>query len=396
MRITVRWATLALALLALTSPSVSATDVKIPYLELITRGTLTDGQFGFQSQGEMDLAVQGGERFTGQVVLDFTADSLEDPATQLLSFQLAAITWQAASGLPVAISWFIGEKSTFCAGDLFEALGASAAVGTRYSGFLHFPESETPYEGIHTVEGTGLQLDLVPRERNLLFSLYLYQDAQIDGDGDPATFDPGFYSADLRTALASRGLKLEAFLGATFPDPHSIWGTYRGGLLFHASDDGVEFLAQIGIPRWSPGAEPLDIGLLYMLFEPRVRLGPLAIIPTFFWHPAYYRQVPTGEQAFDININLQIGRPESRPEAEADGELEAEQPPARLLGGLETLFTYQIEQSGSAQSELQISLVPYLRLHSSAISWEVRLSSRLWPFSWSDLVEAFLSIQAEL
>ncbi|GAH78886.1 unnamed protein product, partial [marine sediment metagenome] len=213
----------------------------------------------------------------------------------------------------------------------------SLPLATSYRGFLHFPEG-TIYDGIHLINGTGLQLDFNSNPEKFFLSFYLYQDSMVDADGKPETLNPGYYSADVRSAFNFEKIKLEAFLGGTFPTPDSAIGYYRGGLLFYAQDVGVEFLAQLGITRWAPLDDPIGIELFYLLFEPRIRLGLLSIIPTFFWRPAYYHQQSTGDQALDVNINFQIGDPGRTP----------------VSGGIESNLAYRI-----SQNEINIKVSPY-------------------------------------
>ncbi len=361
--------------------AAGAANVNVPLLELYTRGAVDGGRFGFISRGEMDLLVEGGYKFGGRVVLSFSSTNLEDRnITSTLSFKSATIMLREILGLGLSAAYFIGEGPTFASGALFPEYFGTAPVATHYQGFLHFPESVT-YEGIYTVQGTGLAVDWAAAPGALMLSAYLYQDSRLDADGDSTTFDPGFYSADLRAALNLPRLKLEAFAGATYPAPDALYGYLRGGLLFYAADatePTVEFLAVAGIPRWAPGVDPFEFNLFYFLFEPRVRVDFLAIIPTFFWRPAYYGQESTGEQAFDVNLNLQIGRPDR----------------SVVSGGLETTFVYQMEQAGATVNELRLTLAPYVQLNTSGVLWDFRISTRALPFDPNELIEVFLAVKA--
>jgi hypothetical protein len=365
----------------LANGTVFSANVTVPSLELYTRGVNSGGTFAFESEGDMDLLVEGGYKFGGLVVLNYTSTSLETPPLTSgsgLTFKTARITQRELFGLPLSFSYFIGEGYTFCSGDIFPQYFGVNPVATAYRGLMHFPEG-IRYDGIYTLKGTGLQFDLTPQGETLLLSYYLYQDSNIDSDSDPTNFEPGYYSSDLLFALNFNKLKLETFVGATYPAPDSSIGYYRGGLLFYASEESVEFMAQVGIPRWSPVKDQFDMSLFYLLFEPRVKIGFLSVIPTFFWRPGYYSQQSTNEQAFDVNLNLLLGGTAA----------------TKISGGLESNFSYQTESGGATISEFRIRLSPYLQLLTSGVIWEIRVNGKLWPYSYSDLIECFFSAKAE-
>ncbi len=373
-----RW---LLIFLILPAAPIFGANINVPSLELYTRGNLRNGIFGFSSRGEMDLLVDGGYKFGGRIVLGFNSTTLEEDSldgTSLLSFKTASITFRDVFKLPMDFTYFIGEEGTLGSGDIYPDFFGTVPIATRYRGYLYFPDGII-FDGIHTINGTGFQLDLFPNKELFLLSLYLYQDSMVDADGDPLTFDPGYYSADIRPVLNFEKVKLEAFLGTTFPAPDSTVGYYRGGLLFYAAEEGVEFLTQLGIPRWSPLTEALGIHLFYLLFEPRIRTGPLSIIPTFFWRPVYYHQQETGERALDVNLNIQLGRPPLNP----------------VSGGIEGNFTYLLEMAGTARNELRLKLSPYIMFAAPGMLWEIRLNTKLMPFTVNDMFECFLTIKAE-
>jgi hypothetical protein len=302
----------------------------------------------------------------------------------LLVFKTAEIELRNLFSLPLDLAYFIGESDQFGSGKVFaEKLGA-VPLASRYPGYAHFWDSRLEYkgyEGIHTPRGTGIELDYWLHENRALLALYAYQDGRFDADPSPTVFelDPGHWSMDLRAALSFSSIKLEAFAGATYPTPDASYGYLRGGLLFYAADKGVEFLAQIGLPRWAPGTDTFDIGLLYLLVEPRLRLGVLSVIPTFFWRPSYYLLTSTGEQAFDINLDLAIGKPEEWP----------------LAGGLESNFVYQTEKAGALVNEFRIKITPYVQFLSPGVVWEVRMNTNVWPFDAGQLLELLLVVKAE-
>ena len=371
--------------LALTSPAFGA-GVNVPSLQLFTWGRLESGVFGFDTRGDMDLRIDGGYKFAGRVLFGFSSSTLETAAfNDMLSLTSATVTLRKLFGLPLDFTWFVGEAGSFCTGELFPERFGSPPVASRYHNFVHFPSSEYTYQGIATPNGTGLELDWTPGEGRALLSWYLYQDSSIDEDGDYRTLDWGHFSTDLRAALNFDRVKLEAFFGATYPVPDGSLGYYRGGLLFYAAEKGVEFLAQVGIPRWNPAVDAIGADLLYLFVEPRVRFGALAIAPSFFWRPGYFVNrdtrvlEDTGEQAFDVNLDLQLGKPGEWP----------------VAGGIEGRFVYQTEELGVPVNQIRATASPYVRLLTAGVTWELRVPVKLYPFVPSNPAEVFFTIDAE-
>jgi hypothetical protein len=365
---------------------VFGANVIVPLLDLVTWGRLESGVFGFDTRGDMELRVDGGYKFAGRVLFGFSSSTLETAAfNDMLAFRAARVTLRELFGAPLYFTWFVGEGETFCSGALFPDLFGSPPIASHFPGFLHFPAGDYTYVGIYSPNGTGLVLDWLPGERKAQLSWYLYQDSSIDEDADPATLDWGHFSTDLRAALNLDRIKLEAFVGATYPVPDGSLGYFRGGLLFYAAEQGVEFLAQVGIPRWNPSTDPIDIDLLYLLVEPRVRFGAFAIVPSFFWRPRYFQNEDTqvmeetGEKAFDINLDLQVGKPGQWP----------------VGAGLEANFVYQTERAGVSVNEMFFKLSPYFQILTSGVTWELRVPVHLFPLDASDPAQVFLSVEAE-
>ena len=141
----------------------------------------------------------------------------------------------------------------------------------------------------------------------------------------------------------------------------------------------MEFFAQVGIPRLSPGSDAFSINLFYLLFEPRVHLGLVHIIPTFFWHPQYYLQQSTGELgSFDVNLNFLFKKNDD----------------PRLSGGAEANLVFRNEEATSAQ-QLRAKVSPYLSFVTSGVLWDLKVNVNLFPFSLSSLIDVFLGIRAE-
>ncbi len=356
-------------------PSMASTaNITVPYMELITRGTMSNGLYEMSTRGEMDLAVEGGYKFGGMVTLNYKSENIEDiAATSSLSFKGAGLIIKDIFSLPLSFQYFVGENDTLCSGDDFTKIFGSIPITTQYAGYIYFPEGII-YDGIHTISGTGLKFTLLPNDKSL-YSFYFYQDANITHDvSGTSQFWPGHYSTDFRFMMNLKNLKIETFLGATFPI--STMGIYRGGILFYTADQGVEFLVQAGIPRWDPVSDLFGINLFYLLFEPRVHMGIFSIIPTFFWHPQYYLQKETNELgSFDVNINFLFGNPQKSP----------------ISGGFESNLAFTT--IGTQQFLVKAS--PYVSFITQGVIWKIKMNARIWPFNINSLIETFIGIRAE-
>ena len=217
------------ALFILSSPLYGAT-INVPTLELMTRGFMQSGLFGFTSRGEFELQIEGGYKFGGRIALSYDSTNLEGSLADVgVTFRSAGIEIRQLGGLPLALSFFVGEDDKFCSADAFPRLFGTAQISTRYRGFFYFPDSII-YDGIHQVRGTGFVADFPTDNERFFGSLYVYQDLNITRTIDGlASFWPGHYSADLRGVLNFERVKLEAFLGGTFPTPGAAaYGYFRG------------------------------------------------------------------------------------------------------------------------------------------------------------------------
>jgi len=362
-------------------PACFCANVAIPSLELITRGTMESGVFGLATRGEMDLRVEGGYKFGGLISFTYVNNTIEeDPFGVGLTFKTATITMRQLFALPIDFSFFVGQSDVLCSGDGFTETFGTASFATRYRGYLYFADGVL-YDGIHQVKGTGLKLNLAPLKDTLSLSVFAYQDAHFttdvtETDGSVSTYlDPGHYSIDARVLANLPAMQVEGFAGTTL-SMDSLYGYWRGGLLFHASNQNVEFLAQIGIPQFDPATDStFNIDLFYLLFEPRLHLGLLSIIPTFFWHPGEYLQVSTGESgSFDINLNFMLGDEVKTP----------------LMGGLEGNFRFV-----KSEGNFLIKASPYLSFMTPGVIWNFKLDCKLWPFDAADLVETYIGLKAE-
>ncbi len=146
--------------------------------------------------------------------------------------------------------------------------------------------------------------------------------------------------------------------------------------MYYDTGSGGQFFTEIGIPRWDPVNQALNLDLFYLLFEPRLDFGSFAIIPTLFWHPAYYEDQPTNQvSTSNVNVLFRFGNPNVDP----------------TTGGFETELDYSTV--GSSQISTYVS--PYLRVVASGIIWRMKVNLKVFPFSTSDLVEAFFGVQTQ-
>lgn len=363
---------------------VSALDVRIPQLELSTVGASTEDSFALSSSAIARIAFTGGPKFGGAIELGASADQLEDylrEGTPLpLSMGLLSFTAYRLGNLPLDISWFLGAGDAFCNGDSFSTWFEDAPAGSDYRGIQYFPngingDSTLQYDGIHRTSGTGLRVAL-NHSRNTLTAFYLYQDmdlarAENDGDGEIGAIDDlimnsGFWSGDIRFLYNSNNVKFEAFTGVSFPMAGA--GTWRGGLLaFISTGTGADFLLQAGIPRWDSNVA-IDIDNFFFLFEPRIAMGPTSLHITLFYHPYWYRQQVTGDQAAtDLNLRFTIGGIQR----------------SLMEGGLETTILFRGQSGG--EGPIGISINPFFSFLHSGVRWD--LKAMVDPFMFSDITK---------
>lgn len=360
-----------IGLLFTTAALLPAANISIPVFELLTYGSLEGGSLSLSTSGLIDLLIEGGYKFGGNLALEMESDDLEsladpdgtDPKTLL--FKSAGVTVRNLFSSPLELTYFTGRTDIFCSGQDFPSLFGSEPFASGFTGPLYFPAG-IRYDGIHRVNGTGMKLSSGGLSSRLKLDLYLYQDAFLGS---------GFYSTELRYLMSLERFKLEAFGGASFPVSDA--GIYRGGvLLYYSMDIGGEFLAQFGIPRWDPANadEPLSLDLFYFLFEPRVTFDNFSIILSFFKHPKYYNQRLTAEtDAVDINVNFRFGDLNRTP----------------ICGGLENKVSFSTVDT----QQLDLKLSPYLSIVTSGIAWDFKLGARLFPLDFETIFEGYIGIR---
>lgn len=379
---------LAVLFLLLLGSTAFGADLSIPWMELITRGYLENDSFLLSTRGNMEFAVSGGYKFGGQIKFGFESDDLEDLSLdRSLQFTGASITLRSLFDLPLSLTYFTGESDTFATGDIFPDFFGSKIISSRFSGYLYFPDpDQVRYDGIRTVSGTGFHVSTNFNSEHNQTSLYAYQDQYLG---------TGTYSVDLATAFNWELVKLESFLGASFPVGN--YGYYRTGLLlFFDTGQGGEFLTQIGIPKWDPELDTFDLSLFYFLFEPRVSFGFFSIILTLLWHPAYYYYLPTNAEetgwitdhpnyetnetgSADINANFQFGDPNI----------------STASGGIEAKLGFSSTGASTGGDQFKAVVSPYFRAITAGVVWDVKVNARVFPWDLGDMFEIFIGVQAE-
>ena len=216
----------AVALFLFAAAAIFAANITVPTMELATHGSMVGNVFALQTFGNMILQVDGGYKFGGSVSLGLTNDlNLEGfgvgATPPPVTFTGASIAIRQLFGLPLDLTYFVGENDIFANGAGFSVFGAGP-IGTNYRGFMYFPTGPL-YDGIYQVQGTGLQLTFGPGSSPLAMDLYAYEDTH-----NPPFSSYGSYSADARILLNTAPLKLEAFFGGTYSSADPLGSGARG------------------------------------------------------------------------------------------------------------------------------------------------------------------------
>ncbi len=376
---------ISLILLALASATAPAADVVVPRFSIISRGTVQEGSFVLDSRADVDVALEGGYKFGGNLTFSFESDRLEEDATlpesydaaavserlsRTLLFESAGVTIRELFGAPMNMTYFSGRMGRFGTAQDFVDRFGTTDFNTHFQGYTTFPDS-VAYEGLYQIEGTGISVGSSPLAETFVLTAYTYQDPRLG---------PGFYSSDLRFQANSDFLKLDFFAGASYPQ--GSYGIYRAGLLsfIQTSSEGAvrgQFFTQLG----SPQLDPTSIGELsledfYFLFEPRLKFQSFSLLLTLFWHPDSYLQVDTGEGgALDANIRAIFGNEKT----------------SQFRGGLDTRMTY----NPNANQQLGLRVLPFLQVAASGILWDIGIRARVYPFSLQESFDGTIGITTE-
>ena len=359
--------------------SVFAANLQVPDFRLISRGFVEDGSFLLSTRADASLLIEGGMKFGGELGLGFSQTGVEE-TTELpdsynpdsvagyidrtLRFESASVFIRELFGSPLDVTYFTGRIDRFASGRAFEDRFGTSPFATDFRGFRYFADGVL-YDGLHRVNGTGLKLGTSSLAEWLYLAGYTYQNLNID---------PGVYGSDLRALFNFDRIKLETFVGSSYPQ--GDYGAYRGGLmLFFDTGAGGEFFTQLGVPYWEPGSSD-DFGIedFYFRFEPRIRFENFSIILSLFWHPEYYLEQRTGERgAVDTNVKFLIGDPEQSP----------------VRAGLDNAALYR----PSADEQLRVTVSPFVSVTTAGVVWDFTLQTQVYPFSIESAFEGFLGIE---
>ncbi|RKX93465.1 MAG: hypothetical protein DRP59_02885 [Spirochaetes bacterium] len=362
--------------------NIFSADLSVPEMEVITRADFSESLPIITSRGKVILDLKGGYKLGGKLSLGFDSADLSyssetasnnsatiaDLASYIdnqtfLSFQSAQIILRDVISAGTSLTYFIGKSETFCSGDDFPRIFGTYPIATRYRGYLYFPENE--FDGLYTVNGTGIKMESSWGDGSYLASGYLYKDGYLTD----------VFSSDFRVLFNFPHLKLETFAGATFPT--GTYGLYRGGFLlnYRAGETG-EFMAQIGVPVWEPD-KTFDIDRLFFLFEPRINFNLVSIILTLFWQPGYYEQEQLATAgSSNVHLNFMLGNLEKSP----------------LAGGIESSVTFDLTNS---TNQFTYVLTPYISAITSGVLWNFMVNINLFPFTPANMFEGVIGIKAE-
>ena len=384
-------------------PAVAA-ELTLPRLEMASRGRVDNGEFKVSSLLSADLALTGGYKYA--FILGFSLDAPDiakafsfrnykaDPIPSsstvsgeeynaladrvnnqaVLGFRIAKATIRETFGLPLEMSYFLGQGDDFCTGDEFSSRFGLPGIGTDFRGFFYFPEGigfnpMRQYNGIHGVRGTGFSFTLTKWEK-LIPMLYLYQDFP-----DPNNVFGGnyMYSGDLRVLFHHNWLRLEPFGGFSMNSDFDT--SIRAGFMLHLdAGNGAEFFAQAGIPSYVTG-ETFNIDNLFFLIEPRLHFGNFGLFVTFFYHPVVYLHIITPQEKgkADINVKFQFGKPDSG-----------------FAGGFETGGELKID----GMEDFLFRVSPFVSFISGGLRWDAKL--RILPLEYEvpeSMFEIFIGIR---
>ncbi|MCX7023318.1 MAG: hypothetical protein NT080_01700 [Spirochaetes bacterium] len=349
--------------------TAAAADLSVPLLEIDTRGGGDDsGTFALSSRILCDILLSGGTKFAAELKLGLDAYGAEEglmfdelypaEADDRTDFRLrgAAVTARDLFGSPVSVSWFVGHSDLLGTGDDFVRRFGVLPFASEFRGPAAFPDGigGNPmrwYDGLYEICGTGMRVE-AGTGRSFL-SAWLYQDTRLG---------LGVYSGDVRALVVLRPVSLEVHAGAT--SPASDWGIYRAGILFHVSTGSIGgILLQAGLPYIDPAAsDPLGSDRIFFLFETTLRFDPAAVVVTFFKHPGWYLQAPTGEGGMmDCSVDLRIG-----------DELRH-----GMRGGVKTTVGFD---SDAASDPFTLRAVPYYNVIADGVAWNFSLGIRIMPY----------------
>jgi hypothetical protein len=371
-------------------------NIRIPSMQVTTMLFAYNGKLVTQTQTEMDLLVEGGYKFAGNIVIGFDGvmGFLSDPSygqvLPPLSFKALSLEVRDIFGAPLTLSYFLGVNDYLCYGNDFPRLFGTGYIEPSYRAFYYSPLLSYyayEYRGIHRVNGNGIKVELQSPEMPFGFMLYVYQDHNfvtsrpvIDITATPVInlnvlfYNTGLYSADARFLFNTEVFKAEIFAGGTVES--GTWTGYaRFGALAYVGLGAVDFLLIGGLPQLD-FVSPFDINLFYILFESRINAGPISIIPSAFMRPARYLQEanPLEEGRIDFNLTIAVFNPRRDPVSFG------------VEGNLATAGIF----SGSTPA-FQLNVLPFIAFATPGVFWEIKVGMTVWDSTVTLTMDDFLA-----
>ncbi|MDR1143275.1 MAG: hypothetical protein LBK77_03525 [Spirochaetaceae bacterium] len=390
-------------------------EITVPHLELASRGTVEDGDFGISTSAEADIALNGGYKYGitlglgaeipnlekalsyGRLDMPYlnstspTGDDYNELARTVedrfnnqatLSIRYLEAVVRDLFDKPLELAFFIGRYNKLGSGDDFQERFGTVQVGTGMRGFLYYPEGlggdpSLRFNGaIHGILGTGLALKGLFLDK-VVPSVYLYQDLSFK-DPVTGTYLPGHYSGDFSLMVNGEIVKFEGFTGVTYINQGNP--VLRGGLLAYVSSGSMGLLMQAGLPYWEAG-KSITIDNFYFLLEPRLRFEKLGMGFTFFYHPVYYMNREILDENNDpdsgkADINLKVFY----------GDISR----STFEGGLETTLGMRMHNG----EDMTLWISPFVRTVTSGLLWDFKVRVNVLYFTeGGDLMEGFIGIR---
>ena len=398
-----------LALLFLPFFTVFGAELTVPKLELVTRGTVIDEEFALSTTSALDIALNGGYKYSVLLGLsldapnlgkafaykDFAvkyADSgatvsgeeynrLADRYNNQAVFSLRVIKAIARDffGAPLEFSFFTGRNTPFCSGDEFVSRWGIYNVGSDFTGYYYFPDGigGNPlrrYDGLYSAQGTGISLALTKSEF-FIPAVYAYQDFPFlyNENNAQTLYDKPRFSGDIRFLLNSDKFRADAFAGISGEkgDDKEI----RGGLLaLFSAGLGTEFLLQFGVPGYKMG-EDFNQDNLFVLLEPRMHFGYVSFYTTFFYHPLVYMHYSEEAERGRADINFKL--------------LFGDAPESRLQWGFDLMFGLKVTEPDS----IYLKLGPFVGLRHDGLEWMFKFRLEPATDNFDNFFDIFMGIK---
>lgn len=319
-----------------------------------------DAVFKLSSNISMELFLKTGNNAYAFSQFDIEAEELEQIFTEKSSDSSSSIALKlsgAGFGLNnirdsgFYMQFFTGKNDRLASGGVFPSLFQENAIKPF---FYKTTSKNDLYRGIHRIVGTGINIGVKDKTNRVATNIYLYQD-----NVNPA--NKGIYAIDYAFNLNLPVFKLSSFVGFSTPAKKQK-PLFRSGVMFfltNGKETGV--YSELGIPYYSIG-DKFTIENLYILFEPRFKVGDVTTSLTFFYNPEYYMEQQT-EEGGDINLSLRL----------AYGDITKHS----LQGGIESTVNFITKENTDIFDAL---LSPFLSLKTGPVFWDGKLNISVLKF----------------